>query len=160
MTYTTYIRTVTDSNLGRTLSTQNSLPSPQPLALQDGSASTDDVGIVSFRWEQLEGGPNRAAFANASLSRANATGLTKGKYNFRLTVEDNLGNEDQDDVAVTVAQDENEAPVADAGKDVEVALPVKSVLLNGSKSHDDFRASSFVQLLKSCGTRKSDYLHN
>ena len=115
--------------------------------MQDGSASKDDVGIVSFRWEQLEGGPNRAAFANASVARANATGLTKGKYNFRLTVEDNLGNEDRDDVAVSVAQDENEAPVADAGKDAEVLLPVKSVLLNGSKSHDDFRASSFVQFM-------------
>ena len=61
--------------------------------------------------------------------------------NFRLTVSDNLGNEDHDDVTVTVAQDQNEAPVADAGKDSDVTLPLDSILFNGSRSHDDFRVS-------------------
>ena len=47
----------------------------------DGSGSTDDVAIAEFHWEQLEGGPNKAHLSN--LIRSNASGLTKGKYNFR-----------------------------------------------------------------------------
>ena len=101
------------------------------------------MGIAEYHWEQLEGGPNKAHLTgDLKAAAANATGLTKGKYDFRLTVKDDLGNADSDDVTVTVAQDENEAPVADAGggRDMaDVTLPADSILFNGSASHDDFR---------------------
>jgi len=48
--------------------------------------------------------------------------LTKGKYVFKLVVKDNLGNTDESTVEVTVNQDSNSAPVADAGADVQVTL--------------------------------------
>ena len=110
--------------------------------------STDDVGIAEFHWEQLEGGPNKAHLTDLILIGANASSLTKGKYDFRLTVKDNLGNADTDDVTVTVAQDENEAPVADAGRDADVTLPADSVLFNGTRSHDDFRVNILYSALR------------
>ena len=112
------------------------------------TGSKDDVGVAEFHWEQLEGGPNVARVEDLVLIGANASGLTKGKYDFRLTVKDALGNEDSDEVTVTVAQDENEAPVADAGRDAEVTLPADSILFNGSRSHDDFRVRFLQSLAK------------
>ena len=107
------------------------------------------MGIAEYHWEQLEGGPNKAHLTgDLKAAAANATGLTKGKYDFRLTVKDNLGNSDTDDVTVTVAQDENEAPVADAGRDADVTLPADSVLFNGTRSHDDFRVGILYSALR------------
>ena len=40
---------------------------------------------------------------------------------------------------VTVTQDKNLEPRAEAGEDFEVALPTSVVMINGSKSWDDFR---------------------
>jgi hypothetical protein len=47
--------------------------------------------------------------------------LTKGKYIFKLIVKDNLENAVESTVEVTVNQDSNSAPVADAGADVQVS---------------------------------------
>ena len=113
--------------------------------------------MAEFHWEQLEGGPNVAHVEDLVLIGANASGLTKGKYDFRLTVKDALGNADSDEVTVTVAQDENEAPVADAGRDAEVTLPADSILFNGSKSHDDFRVRYLQNLVKLQLTRLREF---
>jgi hypothetical protein len=60
---------------------------------------------------------------------------------FRLSVTDDLGNVNTDETSVTVNQDENAAPVARAGEDFSVFLPLPGsvVKLNGSASSDDFR---------------------
>ena len=51
---------------------------PKNWLILDGSASSDDMGIISYMWTQI-GGPNQVTFTNASASRTNATNLTKGK---------------------------------------------------------------------------------
>ena len=102
----------------------------------DGSRSKDDIAIVSYLWEQIEG-PNKAVIQEPDKVKSNVTGLTKGVYTFKLSVEDNLANKADSSVKVTVNQDKNLEPKANTGDDFEVSLPVKGVVVNGSKSWDD-----------------------
>ena len=51
-----------------------------------------------------------------------------GSYQFKLAVKDKDNNEDSNFVSVTVTQDSNAAPVAQAGTDVEVILPQSVVI--------------------------------
>lgn len=76
---------------------------PQTWAMLDGSASSDDVSLVSYAWRQLSG-PTPAVLLPANASRTNATSLTKGQYRFQLTVTDSDGNLAVNSVTVTVTQ--------------------------------------------------------
>ncbi|HAS44330.1 MAG TPA: hypothetical protein DCS93_27885 [Microscillaceae bacterium] len=67
----------------------------------NGSASTDDSGIVSYAWSQVSG-PNTASFDDASLVSPTISGLVAGNYVFSLTVTDGSGASDSDDVTVAV----------------------------------------------------------
>ena len=111
---------------------------PKNWVMLDGSGSTDDVNITSWSWTQVTG-PNEAVILRSNLSKANATNLTKGSYQFKLLIKDHEENEATSFVYVTVNQDNNLPPKADAGIDVEVTLPQSVVILNGSASHDDLR---------------------
>jgi hypothetical protein len=62
--------------------------------------------------------------------------LTEGVYTFRLTVVDNAGASVTDDVTVTVAPQPNAGPVANAGNDIEITLPINRANLDGSNSSD------------------------
>ena len=46
----------------------------------------------------------QAVFENSNAAKSNATGLTKGKYVFKLVVKDNLANAAEATVEVTVNQ--------------------------------------------------------
>ena len=67
----------------------------------DGSASTDDMGIVTYAWSQVSGA-NTAGFDDVSLVTPTISGLIVGNYVFRLTVTDGSGASDTDDVTITV----------------------------------------------------------
>ncbi|XP_072152328.1 dyslexia-associated protein KIAA0319-like protein isoform X2 [Bemisia tabaci] len=109
---------------------------PQTWTTLDGSKSTDDVGIVSWKWESISG-PSTVNFQQNNASLVNVTGLTKGDYHLRLTVFDNNGNAASDDVFITVTQNKNAPPKANGGGDQTVILPINFVVLNGSASSDD-----------------------
>ena len=64
----------------------------------------------------------QATFETPNSAKCNATGLTKGKYVFKLIVKDNLDNAAESSVEVTVNQDSNSAPIANAGADVQVSF--------------------------------------
>ena len=115
---------------------------PQNWVLLDGSESSDDFGILNWSWEQLQG-PNQAVLVNQNASKCNATNLTKGTYVFKLTVKDKEENENSAIMGVTVNQDTNEAPKANAGNDVVVTLPQNMVVINGSQSSDDLRIAKY-----------------
>ncbi|KAL4708995.1 hypothetical protein ACJJTC_005856 [Scirpophaga incertulas] len=115
---------------------------PQTWITLNGSASHDDHRIVAFTWRCL-GGPTNSNIVNFNESVANATGLTKGQYVFSLTVLDDNGNSASDNVSVTVTQNKNSPPKAVAGGDQVLNLPLPILILNGSKSSDDFRIVSW-----------------
>lgn len=102
----------------------------------DASGSTDDIKIMNYHWRQLSG-PSKVVFNPVNASKTNASELTKGEYEFQVTVIDSNGNSASDSVTVTVTQNENAPPKANAGGDQTVILPVSVVTLNGSSSSDD-----------------------
>lgn len=68
---------------------------------------------------------------------ANATGLTLGLYEFQLTVVDESNNTATDSMWLKVVQEKNSPPVANAGGDQSITLPVSAIYFNGSSSSDD-----------------------
>ncbi|CAG9864771.1 unnamed protein product [Phyllotreta striolata] len=110
---------------------------PQTWIVLDASNSTDDNKIMAFAWEQLEG-PSSVVFERSNASKTNVTGLTKGSYAFKVSVTDDNRNVASDKVYVTVDQNKNQRPTADAGPDITVQLPRNAITLNGSNSKDDW----------------------
>lgn len=103
----------------------------------DASASADADGKINkYAWKQLSG-PNNAAITNAAIATTSVTGLTAGTYIFTLTITDDKAATDVDSITVKVNPAvANKAPVANAGANTTVTLPVNSVTLDGSASKD------------------------
>lgn len=102
----------------------------------NGSASKDpDGSIVSYAWSRVSGPLQYTIVSPAAVTTA-LTNLVAGIYTFRLKVTDNKGATHQDDVIITVNGIGNQPPIANAGSDVVVSLPVNMAVLNGSASRD------------------------
>ncbi|XP_034182406.2 dyslexia-associated protein KIAA0319 isoform X2 [Osmia lignaria lignaria] len=116
---------------------------PETKTVLDGRKSKDDIKIVSYHWEQVSG-PNKAEFSAVNESITNITKLTKGDYEFKLTVIDDNGNKNSDTVQVKVTQNKNAPPKANAGGDQVVIAPISALIINGSQSTDDLRISEWI----------------
>lgn len=111
----------------------------------DGTGSQDLDGTIStYAWAWVSGaGPYTITNPNAATTTI--TGFTTpGTYVFRLTVTDNGGATDMDNVVVTVGAAANQAPAANAGNNITITLPTNSVTLNGSGSDADGTIASYV----------------
>lgn len=111
-----------------------------------GSGTDKDGSIVSYKWTQYGGAA--ATLTNANTANVTVSGLRDGKYYFRLTVTDNGGATDYDNMLVNVsgstandAPVNNIAPVANAGYDRTTSS--SSITLNGSGSDKDGRIISY-----------------
>ena len=95
-----------------------------------GSA-TDDGTIASYAWTKVSG-PSYGTITYPTKASTSVTGLVAGTYVYRLTVKDNAGVADTDDVTVTVntATTINTAPIANAGADISTTST--SVSLKGT----------------------------
>jgi PKD repeat protein len=80
----------------------------------DGSASSDNVGIVSYVWDFEDDGTPMQLLGETVEYEFTLTGT----YALTLTVTDGAGHESTDSVNVTVTEDA--PPVADAGADMTV----------------------------------------
>ncbi|HEX8041714.1 MAG TPA: prolyl oligopeptidase family serine peptidase [Chryseosolibacter sp.] len=67
-----------------------------------GSAKDGDGTIASYKWTQYSG-PTQATISYSTSPAASISGLKEGKYYFRLTVKDNDGASDYDNVLVKVS---------------------------------------------------------
>ncbi|MEO8609209.1 MAG: choice-of-anchor Q domain-containing protein [Chloroflexota bacterium] len=95
----------------------------------DGSASTDSDGsIVGYAW--TEGATLLASIVNPTIP------LADGIHTITLTVTDDKGAIDTDDVIVEVRLPDNQAPSVNAGDDQNTQLPSASVSLAGTASDD------------------------
>jgi len=102
----------------------------------DGSNSTDDQGISTYAWTQVSG-PTSPEIQNSDRAVATVSNLAKGQYIFRLTVTDIEGLQASDTAMITVRENENHPPEANAGGDKVVTLPLTLVTLDGRQSTDD-----------------------
>lgn len=118
---------------------EQSITLPINTVVLDGSRSTDDVNIVSYKWE-LRKGPlndNNVFDSTADTKILQLKNLLAGTYVFRLTVKDSDGETDSTETTITVNKEHNYPPKANAGSDVIIQLPNNSVVLRGDKSTDD-----------------------
>jgi hypothetical protein len=102
----------------------------------NGSASNDpDGSIAGYSWTKISG-PAQYGISNSSISNPTITNLLIGVYQFELAVTDNKGTIDKDTVMVTINPGTNQLPVANAGTDDTISLPINTVQLNGAGSSD------------------------
>ncbi len=110
---------------------------PTSTVTLNGTSSYDPDGtIASFSWSKIAG-PS-ASISNSSWGSTSVTGLTQGTYVFRLTVSDNNGSTNADEVTVVVDPSpvNNQLPVANAGSDIRIVVPASTIVLNGTSSYD------------------------
>ena len=101
-----------------------------------GSGTDADGTIVGYQWQQVSG-PSTSTLSATNTANITVSNLQQGSYTYRLTVTDEDGATDTDDVIVTVgAGAANQAPASNAGTDRTITLPTSSASLNGTGSTD------------------------
>ncbi|KAL7984462.1 hypothetical protein Chor_003032 [Crotalus horridus] len=115
---------------------------PTTSAFIDGNQSVDDIKIVSYHWEEIEG-PLREKKASADTPLLYLSNLIPGNYTFRLIVTDSDGAVNSTVASLRVNKLLDSPPVANAGPDQEISLPQNSVTLNGNQSKDDQKIVSY-----------------
>jgi len=110
---------------------------PANSATLNGTASFDPDGtIASYQWT-LVSGPGNPSVGTANGSTTTVTGLSAaGTYVFQLRVTDNDGATDDDNVTIVVSAIANTPPMANAGNNITITLPLNSTNLNGEGSND------------------------
>ncbi|MCA6078779.1 PKD domain-containing protein [Fulvivirga sedimenti] len=109
----------------------------------NGTASDPDGSITNIAWTKTSG--PAATLSNADQLISTVDNLVEGVYIFRLTVTDNDGDTSSDEVRITVnAPAVNQPPVANAGPNVNLTLPVNATNLNGSGSDVDGTIQSYL----------------
>jgi hypothetical protein len=108
----------------------------------NGSGTDSDGNITSYRWTKTSG-PASFTIVSPNSATTLVSGLAEGVYTFELTVTDNRGATGKATVKVTVnpaapaPKAPNQAPVANAGANQTITLPVNSVTLTGSGTDND-----------------------
>jgi alpha-tubulin suppressor-like RCC1 family protein len=109
---------------------------PVNTATLDGSASSNPGGgTLTYAWTQVSG-PSTSSITTASGSTTSVTGLVQGVYTYQLTVTNSGGVNATATVTVTVnaATTTPVTPIASAGANSNITLPVNTAILNGSAS--------------------------
>jgi hypothetical protein len=107
-----------------------------------GLGTDADGQVVSYLWNKVSG-PTSFSISNALSPSPLLSDLTQGVYIFQLTVTDNEGATGSDTVSVTVIQ-QNQPPVANAGRDTSITLPRDSISLVGNGNDADGQVVSYL----------------
>ena len=108
-----------------------------------GSGTDPDGSIVSYSWTKISG-PATFSINTPTQAQTTVTNLVQGVYVFRLTVMDNLGADADAFVTITVNAAPNQLPVANAGTDQTIILPVNTVTLSGTATDPDGSIVSYL----------------
>jgi hypothetical protein len=118
---------------------------PENWVVLDGTGSYDpDGSIVSYSWTKVSG-LGGVTIVNSSTTNPTAENLGAGQYVFELTVTDNAGATSKSQVTITVNPAIALPPVANAGHDTIIAIPVDTTVLNGTASNDPFDSITAYQ---------------
>ncbi|XP_058234032.1 dyslexia-associated protein KIAA0319-like protein isoform X1 [Hemibagrus wyckioides] len=103
-----------------------------------GNQSTDDHEPLAYEWSLSPESKGKVVeMQGVRTPTLQLSAMQEGDYTFQLTVTDSSGQQDTAQVMVIVQPENNKPPVADAGPDKELTLPVDHTTLDGSKSNDD-----------------------
>ena len=110
-----------------------------------GSGTDKDGQIVSYKWIQYGGAA--ATLTNSTSRNASVSGLRDGKYYFRLTVTDDRGATDYDNMLINVSKStsttSNISPVSNAGYDKRITDNISALKLYGSGTDKDGEIISY-----------------
>ncbi|XP_051255294.1 dyslexia-associated protein KIAA0319 isoform X1 [Dicentrarchus labrax] len=124
----------------------------------DGSGSTDDHGIISYRWDAVSGPPG-LKLEGVDQAVATATGLRLGRYTFRLTVSDQEGATGSASLTVRVEEATSLPPVAHASGSHTLSLPNNSLVLRGSVTDGDQTEVHYLWVRDSQSPAAGDVLY-
>jgi K319-like protein len=96
-----------------------------------GSGTTPQGSITSYAWTSISG-PNGAVINNPSSATTSVSGFIAGTYVFQLQVTNSSGLSATDNVTVVVNAESTSGPVANAGADQTIQLPISFFVLSGS----------------------------
>lgn len=103
---------------------------------------TSQTGITGYSWTKKSGGA--ATLTNANTANLTVSDLVEGIYVFQLQVTDANGTA-LDEVAVTVLPEPpNQNPIASAGQDQIIVLPINTGTLSGAGSDPDGTVASYA----------------
>jgi poly(3-hydroxybutyrate) depolymerase len=98
-----------------------------------GKAEIKNAKIVSYDWKQTKG--SEVTLEGRNNPALTVKGLKRGKYAFAFSVKDDHANIKSDEVELIVrAKKRSPRLYANAGNDVKVTFPVKTVQLHGKAS--------------------------
>ncbi|XP_072304393.1 dyslexia-associated protein KIAA0319-like protein [Eucyclogobius newberryi] len=110
-----------------------------------GNQSTDDHDSLSYEWSLSPESKDKVVeMQGVRTAFLQVSSMEEGDYTFKLTVTDSSGQQGSAQVTVIVQPENNKPPVADAGPEKELTLPVDRTTLDGSKSSDDQKIASFL----------------
>ncbi len=115
---------------------------PTNSATLNGSGTDADGTVATYAWPQVSG-PATATFSATNTGVTTVSNLAVGLYTFRLTVTDNDGATDTDNMTVRVNAAANQAPTANAGANKSITLPVSSTTLSGTGTDADGTIASY-----------------
>lgn len=105
---------------------------------------TDPEGdSLSYLWEKVSGDAG-AIISNPTSNATSFKNLAIGVYVFRLTVHDGKGASAADEVKVTVSAKSNITPVANAGRDLAITLPLNSISISGNAADGNGDALTYL----------------
>lgn len=109
---------------------------PTNSATLSGVATDEDGSVLSYKWTKISG-PTSGNISDPNFAVTIVTGLVEGIYQYELKVTDSNGATGTDTTSVTVSAAAGIAPLANAGPDQTIILPINSVILSGSASDSD-----------------------
>ena len=108
-----------------------------------GTGVDVDGSILSYNWRRISG-PVFFTLENAGAAQTALTNMIQGTYQFEFRVTDNMGAQGRDTITIQVLGTlANIPPVALAGNDQTISLPVNQVTLNGSGTDADGNIISY-----------------
>lgn len=126
-----------------TVGANQSLTLPTNTTTISGSATDSDGTITSYLWTK-QSGPS-VTLANETTTTITLLNLVAGVYSFRLTATDNGGESGFKDVTVTVTDPSvNQPPIANAGGNKTISLPISTTVLTGSASDADGTVTAYA----------------
>ncbi|HEY7161885.1 MAG TPA: T9SS type A sorting domain-containing protein [Acidobacteriota bacterium] len=107
-----------------------------------GKGTDVDGTISSYKWNKVSG-PAKFKIVSSGNAETEVDSLVEGVYQFELTVTDNSNASGKSMMQVTVHAAPNQAPIAEAGSDLQISLPTDTATLMGAGTDADGTIASY-----------------